>query len=221
MKTVSKNLSDGSILMIEKIDQITFPKGVKILVTDPCYWFDNKEGGILDGGLDIWKEICNLMFPKDWDKLSDDERIDGYGQVTYTTVDGKKIVFLYTGTAHGDGSYEVVRGGCVTKISGDEIGVDAGLYAVCLLEDAKLFAPKDFEGDVFGCGMVFETTAESTIVVDGKGNMEGALYCDTGGKKQEYYCPTCGDEVVEEGETCWSCWKEEQREQEDEEDDEE
>ncbi len=47
MKTISKTLSDGSVLTLEKTDQITFPKGVKILVTDPCYWFDKKKAEFL------------------------------------------------------------------------------------------------------------------------------------------------------------------------------
>ncbi len=219
MKTISKTLSDGSVLTLEKTDQITFPKGVKILVTDPCYWFDKKEGGILDGGIDIWQEFCGLMFPENWNTIPQDENFHSYGKAIYTTKDGKKVEFLYTSTAHGDGSYQVVGGGCVEKISGDGfIGVDAGMFAVVLVDDAKLFSPNEFtyNGYHFGCGVVFETTAESTVVVDGA-NMEGAVYCNTDAE-EEAYCSECGNECASDEDLCYDCYiKDEEEEQEEDE----
>ena len=219
MKTVSKTLSDGSVLTLEKTDQITFPKGEKILVTDPCYWFDNKEGGILEGGLEIWGEFCDLMFPPNWNEIPKEENFHSYGKAIYTTKDGKKIEFLYTSTAHGDGSYGVFHGGCTKAISGDGfIGVDAGMFAVVRVDDAKLFSPNEFtyNGYHFGCGVVFETLAESTIVVDGEGNMEGAVYCNTDGR-EEHTCSRCGDECASDEDLCYSCWREDQQENEEDE----
>ena len=53
------------------------------------------------------------------------------------------------------------------------------MYAVVLLDDAKAINPKGFNGDDFGCGVVFETLQEITVDVDGE-DMDGDIHCVTG-----------------------------------------
>ena len=181
MTTAEHKFKDGSVLKLEKVSRMRFPQGVKILVTDPCYWFNNKKEGILEKlPEDVWSVFCDLMFPDDYGKLPSSMALHSYGQATFTTAEGRKIVFLYTSTANGDGSYRVTSNHRLKEVSGDGyIGVDAGMYAVVLLDDAKAINPKGFNGDDFGCGVVFETLQEITVDVDGE-DMDGDIHCVTG-----------------------------------------
>ena len=219
MKTATHTFEDGSILLLEKIDTITFPKGVKILITDPCYWFGKDKETVKDP---VWMQFCDMMFPDNYEKLPEHERLFDYAKATFTTAEGRKIEFLYSSTAHGDGSYEVKKYGQYAKlISGDaSFGVDAGMYAVVLIDDAKQLCPKEFEGDKFGCGSVFETTTSVTITVDGE-NMEGSFCCNTK-DDEKHVCPECCcEEADDDGELCYSCYVEEKEREEEEKENEE
>ena len=183
MKTVEHKFKDGSVLKLEKVSRMSFPAGTKVLVTDPCYWFDNKEEGILANlSEDVWSAFCNLM---DDYSLPSNQSFGSYGKAIFTTKEGRKIEFLYTSTAHGDGSYRVACNHRLSQVSGDGyIGVDAGMFGIVLLDDAKAIHPKGFKGDKFGCGVVFETKQEITVDVDGE-DMEGDISCVTGYDEEE------------------------------------
>ena len=43
MKIETKELSNGGVLTLVKTNSISFKKGDVVLVTDPCYWFDEED----------------------------------------------------------------------------------------------------------------------------------------------------------------------------------
>lgn len=218
MKTLKRTFK-GVTILIEKKNSMTFPKGKKVLITDPCYWFG--QGADNDH---IWQEFCKMMFPNGWEKLPEHEKLYTYGKVTFTAPNGRKIEFLYTSTASGDGHYEVKKDNYssnVKLISGDgTFGVDAGMYAIVDMEDAKFLYPKGFKGDTFDCGTVFETLGNIMVTVDGQDMDGGDLVCKTGDEDEEEACERCGSNADYNGQICHDCHDEEVRQEEEDEEDE-
>lgn len=258
---------DGSKIEFGDEESITFPKGVKILVTDPCYWFDSEKIGLWEKFCDMkdyqgvitytlpegkinltkisyktyislikkqvsfneaeserivsilskdsnfiepntsvlhfptWKlkyDIVTAYSTKDDGFLASDSfykiktgeillsrNLDAGGsdKTIYFKVElpvERKISFLYSDTEHGDGHYGVKAGAIATvkKVNGQGFGVDAGIFAVSLLEDARIMRPEDFVGDKFYGGSVFKTTGEATIFARSSA-MTGAIVIDT------------------------------------------
>jgi hypothetical protein len=166
-------LSDGSRLEIESFKTITFPAGVKVLVTDPCYYFSG-ETSERAKDVDLWSEFCNVLF----DPLYGGHR---FGQVTYTLKTGESVVFLFSNTAFGDGEYGVSYDrNKVRCVSGDRFCVDAGIFSITLYDTVKTINPMCgyVKDDEFSGGLVFETFDQITVAVDGA-NMTGDIRCST------------------------------------------
>ena len=196
MKIETKKLSNGGVLTLVKTNSISFKKGDVVLVTDPCYWFDEEGAG-------LWSEFCDMMFPSDWAELPKEDKLYTYCFVKYKHPNGDETEFLMTSTEHGDGRYGVNCDYRVTKeISGDGISVDAGCYAVTLLSSAKRFDKfdKTLESEH---GTVLELLMDGIVYVDGA-NMSGAIECitDDSNEEVEETCDYC-DETIN-----WCCCEE-------------
>ena len=59
MKIETKELSNGGVLTLVKTNSISFKKGDVVLVTDPCYWFDDEDK---ESRFSLWSEFCDMMF---------------------------------------------------------------------------------------------------------------------------------------------------------------
>ena len=196
MKIETKKLSNGGVLTLVKTNSISFKKGDVVLVTDPCYWFDEEGAG-------LWSEFCDMMFPENYSELPKEDKLYTYCFVKYKHPNGDETEFLMTSTEHGDGGYGVNCDYRVTKkISGDGISVDAGCYAVTLLSSAKRFDKfdKSLESDH---GTVLELLMDGIVYVDGA-NMSGAIECitDDSNEEEEETCDYC-DETID-----WCCCEE-------------
>jgi len=200
MKIETKELSNGGVLTLVKTNSISFKKGDVVLVTDPCYWFDEVDK---KGGFSLWSEFCDMMFPSDWAELSKEDKLYTYCFVKYNHPNGDETEFLMTSTEHGDGRYGVNCDYRITKeISGDAISVDAGCYAVTLLSSAKRFDKFDKSLES-GHGTVLEFLMDGIVYVDGA-NMSGAIECitDDSNEEEEETCDYC-DETIN-----WCCCEE-------------
>ena len=200
MKIETKELSNGGVLTLVKTNSISFKKGDVVLVTDPCYWFDEEDK---ESRFSLWSEFCDMMFPSDWAELSKEDKLYTYCFVKYNHPNGDETEFLMTSTEHGDGGYGVNCDYRVTKkISGDGISVDAGCYAVTLLSSAKRFDKfdKTLESEH---GTVLELLIDGIVYVDGA-NMSGAIECvtDDSNEEEEETCDYC-DETIN-----WCCCEE-------------
>ena len=186
MKIERKELDNGGVLTMVKTDRLKFYKGQVVLVTDPCYWFDEEDK---EKGFDLWQILCGMMFPDNWSTLPEDDKLYKYCVVKYTHPDGTETEFLFTSTAHGDGSYTVMhQSGTTKRISGSTTSVDAGCFAVVLLDSAKRFDKYDSNLETaHGTVLQFEKDAE--VIVDGE-SMSGAIECDT--DWNDYEDDTCG-----------------------------
>jgi hypothetical protein len=196
MKIETKKLSNGGVLTLVKTNSISFKKGDVVLVTDPCYWFDEEGAG-------LWSEFCDMMFPSDWTELPKEDKLYTYCFVKYKHPNGDETEFLMTSTEHGDGGYDVnCDYRCTKEISGGGISVDAGCYAVTLLSSAKRFDKfdKSLESEH---GTVLEFLMDGIVYVDGA-NMSGAIECvtDDSNEGEEETCDYC-DETIN-----WCCCEE-------------
>lgn len=199
MKIETRVLKNGGTLTLVKTNSMGFKKGDVVLVTDPCYWFD-EEGK--ESTFSLWSEFCNMMFPADYSELPKEEKLYDYCFVKYKHPNGDETEFLMTSTAHGDGGYICEWGDSTQGISGGSVSVDAGCYAVTLLSSAKRFDnfDKSLESEH---GSVFEFYKDGFVYVDGA-NMSGAIECitDDSNEEVEETCDYC-DETVN-----WCCCEE-------------
>lgn len=173
MIQVTRVLPDGSRLTIESIRTITFPAGVRVLVTDPCYYFTNDE---TKDGYSLWSKFCDALFDPSY-KL-------GYGRVVYTLKTGETVSFLFSNTVYGDGKYEArCNYSKARRVSGSGVSVDAGIFSITMYDSVGTFDPAngytDDSGDMFRGGVVFETLRPVTVTMDGRGNMSGDISCAT------------------------------------------
>lgn len=194
MKIETRELANGGTLTLVKVNSMNFKKGDVVLVTDPCYWFSEKDKEI---GFDLWCEFCDMMFPENYSELPKEEKLYDYCFVKYVNSDGEETEFLFTSTAYGDGSYICEWGDSTKGLRGGNVSVDSGSFAVVLLSSAKKF-------EKFGAydeslesvhGSVFEFYKDGVVYVDGS-NMTGAIECYTDGSdEEEDLCGCCGEEI--------------------------
>jgi len=191
MKIETRVLKNGGTLTLVKTNSMGFKNGDIVLVTDPCYWFDEEDK---ESGFDLWGEFCDMMFPDNYSELSYDEKFYTYCFVKYVHPNGDETEFLMTSTAYGDGGYICEWGDSTKGISGGNISVDAGCFAVVLLSSAKRFGK--FDSDLQSVhGSVFEFYEDGFVYVDGA-NMTGAIECYTDGSdEEEETCYICGEEI--------------------------
>lgn len=173
MIQVTRVLPDESRLSIDSIRTATFPAGVRVLVTDPCYYFTND---VTKDGYSLWSEFCSALFDPSYNL--------GYGRVVYTLKTGETVSFLFSNTAYGDGEYEAICNySKARRVSGSGVSVDAGIFSITLYDTIETIDPAnaytDDTGDMFRGGVVFETLRSITVVMDGRGNMNGDISCAT------------------------------------------
>lgn len=194
MKIETRELKNGGTLTMVKTNSMSFNQGDVVLVTDPCYWFDDEDK---ESGFDLWQEFCNMMFPDNWSELPKEEKLYDYCFVKYVHPNGDETEFLFTSTAYGDGGYICEWGDSTKGISGGSVSVDAGCFAVVLLSSAKRFEKfgsydESLETDH---GSVFEFYKDGVVYVDGS-NMTGAIECYTDGSdEEEELCYDCGESL--------------------------
>ena len=136
--------------------KISFPKGTKVLFTDPCYIFSHSISKEMD---QAWGDMCYEMFSNE----GREKDLNNSGTIE---LDGVKV--MYSGTAHGDGYYSVN-----TKLpkGGNGVGVDAGLICVCDYEEAL----KIHNNPNYIMGEVVELVEDTTFVVDGDSRSYGMI----------------------------------------------
>jgi len=185
MKTETRKLINGATLTLVKDNSMDFQKGDVVLVTDPCYWFDEEDK---EAGFDLWAEFNCVMFPENWSTQPDKDKLWKYCTVKYVTREGVETNFLMTSTAHGDGCYDVGGDGGTERVSGGETAVDAGCFAVVKLEEAKRF--KSFRSNLeTTSGTVIRFLKDGQVNVDGE-SMTGSIECDT---DPDCNCNMCGE----------------------------
>lgn len=191
MKIETRELKNGGTLTMVKTDSMSFNQGDVVLVTDPCYWFDDEDKG---SGFDLWQEFCDMMFPDNYSRLPKEEKLYDYCFVKYVHPNGDETEFLFTSTAYGDGGYICEWGDSTKGISNNSISVDAGCFAVVLLSSAKRFGKFDSNLET-DHGSVFEFIKDGVVYVDGS-NMTGAIECYTDGSdEEEELCYDCGESL--------------------------
>jgi len=132
-----------------------------IVITDPCYFIKDE----------IWSALCS----DGWFDNSKNTPFTDAGTLYYN---GATI--LYSSTACGDGSFDVVE---TDGIKSSSFGVDAGMMAIITCEDLEKISDSDFSIDALLCAYVedFQGTAEA----DGKGNFIGSLEVWTDGSEEQ------------------------------------
>lgn len=131
-----------------------------VIITDPCYFIKDE----------IWSALCSQAW---FDNGKNTPFTDG-GTLYYN---GATI--LYSSTANGDGTYDVIE---VDGIRHSSFGVDAGMMAVVTREDLEKIANEDFAIDTL-CAYVEDF--HGTVDADGEGNFLGSLEVWTDGSKEE------------------------------------
>ena len=148
--------------------QIRFTKPTRLLVCDPCYFFDNKNS---DHDF-LWQDMCEMMY-------TEEGKAKGLDSTGICKIGN--LQFLYTGTAWGDGVYPV---GCSIPNKGQHnIGVDAGLICAVDLDEVMKFNP-GFDAESMGA--IFPGFV-GVVDVDGEGMMTGdrGLEVDTIGDNDD------------------------------------
>ena len=146
-----------------------------------------KRGLYKDGKLSHNQELSYSDLPSAY-------RFDNTGICEFTYAKGKKTIkFLYSGTADGDGCFEV-------KNKGESFGVDAGMYCIVRLDDLKDFMYAKDYNELLSLGVV--VTSVGDVDFDGKGNCEGDIEVCTDGSDTTT-CYECSEEY-EIGEGSWA-----------------
>lgn len=141
---------------------------------DPCYIFPDKE----------WQQLCKLMYPNH-NKPDFNDR----DQIRVVNVNGVHC-YLF-GTAHGDGSYDLMKSDKEIGL----LGVDAGMLSMIPIE---LVNAKGW-GETKHCGTVVTLkSGMNRISVNGGDFVFGEYTINTSGLGEEYYCDTCGSILTEE-----------------------
>lgn len=142
-----------------------------VLVIDPCYVITHTDP-VLD---ELWNEFCGKLYDDDQNPVHE------FGHATVATDDGREGKFFFLNTAYGDGTYMAVSAG-----NTGHFGVDAGMYCIISVEDAKRLNPNlELDEGVEFKGLTGTVFIEHERNGKVKGNLIGAIEVVTDGSDRE------------------------------------